>query len=258
MKLICSGEVYPDPIEVETCLKCAKEKVAPPCGYSYPLIKAMTHQEERTGIHVTAVIGCLLRSFYDLVDEEPKFLHDHLALWLGRSTHSDIENVLVDDEVKTEVQVTYEGIEGRIDVIQGEDIIDFKTTGYLDPYRLPYGSHRTQVALYQRMAGLDGKLYIQYISMTGPSKCKKCKQTMQLLNGRVQCPQCGAGNSNSHLGAKMIEIDPENTDEYIARAKVLKEAVETNVPPVGEPSWLCYYCSHINKCPLGQIYKEAE
>lgn len=257
MKLKCSGEIYTEPITPETCMACARDRVSPPCGYSYPLVKAITNTEEREGVHVTSVIGCLLRAYYDMVDEEPKYLHELLALWIGRAVHSDVENVLAGDSVESEVKVEHEGLQGRVDVIQDGHIIDLKTTRWMVPYQLPYGDHARQVSLYKRLTGADGKLYIQYVDLSGPSKCKSCKRTMELINGRVQCPQCGAGNSNSHLGARMIEIDPVNTDEYLGRAEVLRKAVEANAPPTGEPSWVCNYCSHVHKCPLGQIYLEA-
>ncbi|HMN10992.1 MAG TPA: PD-(D/E)XK nuclease family protein [Bellilinea sp.] len=263
----CSGDLFWDPISEQTCLDCALRLKTPPCGFSYPLLKAMFNgQEDRTEeIHVTDLTQCLLKAYYDKTDPEPEYVHLGMYKMLGKAVHAYMEQAVKDDpNIEAEVEISDAGIDGRIDAVMGDDIIDFKTTGYIVENNLPYGNHAEQVNLYRQMAKKEGNLYIQYVSMQGPPRCQKkngykpCNTPVVMQDGVVLCPKCGTISKQQHLGAKIVDIDVENVDYMQERAEKLKAAMESGTPPDAEPGWLCSYCPHLKKCTVGQIYMEME
>lgn len=257
MKVKCSGEIYGE-ITSEECLECALRSGGDqPCGYGYRLLKSIfATQEVRPDIHVTDLTGCLLKAYYDKKEPAARYVHDMLALWLGIVVHEAID--INDEHVQSEIHVEALGIKGRLDA-EYEDgrIEDAKTTRWMVPAKLPYGSHEEQVNIYNILRGNGGKrLQIQMIDLSGPSKCRKCKVIMVKFNGAVKCPSCDYVYEKGHLGAMLVDIpvaDRATMTQHISERRcILAEALENDKPPEPEPGFLCGYCPH-QSCPWNDV-----
>lgn len=237
----------------EECLTCALNEVNPPCGYDYSLLRRIYTDAERTGIHVTDLTGCLRKSYYDKVRPVPISPSQRLILTLGTVAHAMLEGD--DINMVTEMDVEALGVVGRMDVYyRNGRIVDFKTTRWMMPDKLPYGSHALQVNIYAELMRQNGfnvdSMAIQYIDMSGPSKCRKCKSPSVYDNGLIICPVCNTEIRNGHLGAMMIEIPPipDIEDFIVERRDKLSKSLDDEVSPDAEPSFLCKYCNHVDIC----------
>ena len=254
----CSGELFEEPIEHTACLACSIEnRHRPPCGFSYPVLKAIfaSQGESRPDVHVSDVLGCLRKAYWEKKEPEAKYVHEMLILWIGISVHKSLEEAMQGEEGwRTEVPVANQGIVGRIDAITPNgDIIDFKTIRWMRPKNLPYGYHREQVQIYQNIEGLDGELFIQYVDVSGPTRCRNCHVAMRLIDGEVTCPSCGYISNDGHLGGLVKRVlQKDRSDETGLRTILLEQALDQNTIPDAEPGWGCRYCQFINRCPEGQ------
>lgn len=256
MDIRCSGEVYKDPISTQTCLDCALSRGAPPCGFDYAVLKAIfanTLSEDRSDVHVTDLTGCLLRAYWDKTDPQPKYVHDLVVLWIGQAVHKSVEEAIRDDpNVQGEVELEMDGVKGRADLIYGDTIVDLKTTRWMMPGRLPYGNHSDQVKIYAEMAGVENTR-IQYIDTTGPTRCNNCKTVLVKVDGHPVCENCGWTKGAAHLGAHIVKPRSKDMKDFIKeRGARLTDALESEQEPEAEPSWLCRYCDHLDKCPAGR------
>nr|MBN1228905.1 PD-(D/E)XK nuclease family protein [Anaerolineae bacterium] len=245
----------------EACLQCAGQGENR-CGYTYSLLRYVyLHQQARTGIHVTDLTGCLRKAFYSRTEPLAFMPHERLIVSLGTATHAVLEGA--DDRVQTEIPVQAFGVVGTVDAYQPDDrhIVDFKSTRWLVPSKLPYGSHAKQVNYYAAMMREMGyeveQLSIQYIDLSGPTKCRKCKQIVTPdEEGTLICPVCGNEIANAHLGAVQYFIDVEDQnavrEELIQRKDALSFAYAMQSPPDAETGFLCWYCDHASRCPEGQ------
>jgi len=221
----------------------------------------MYNNDHREGIHVTGLTGCLRRTYWDIKSPAPEFPHEVLTRFLGTAVHSYLEGD--DDHKKSEVVLEGLGIVGKSDVIyESGRVIDFKTVRWMYPDKLPYGSHVMQVNIYAHLLRLSGQpvtsAAIQYIDMSGPSKCRRCRVPVRMSEeGVITCPNCGGAVNNAHLGAFIAEIplmDESEIDAFIVeRRDILVDAIEGNAVPDAEVSYLCAYCPHIEFCPEGSV-----
>lgn len=244
-------------LTVDECLACAA-KGKPPCGMDYGLVRTLVQKQLRPKIHVTDLTGCLKRAYLSKTQPVPEYPHEKLLLIMGTAAHGFLEG---DDEVlDTEVVVDHDGIVGRVDVIYKTGrIVDYKTTRWLKIDNLPYGSHAAQLNIYRYLRKKSGHqvdgLAVQYIDMSGPSKCRACKVPVRKINGQLTCPKCGNPPKGAHLGAVLVEIpvwSDEDIENYVTtRRDVLQEALDTGLVPVGEPSFLCSYCPFFDTCEEG-------
>lgn len=258
MKILCSGERFEGPIDKQVCETCALNLQTPPCGYSYPLVKAVLDSQEdrKHDIHVTDVIGCLLKAYYSKVSPQPRYLADMLVLFVGTAVHKAIQESAPYED--SEIPVRKGGIVGKVDYVRGERITDFKTTRWLDPTKdLPYGNQTAQINLYRDMLEADGEMWVQYVDLSGPTTCRKCKVTMKLIDGDIRCPKCGYVNVKGHLGAMQVRVPRIEVEDYYERARILSEAIDKVEPPDAEPSWLCNYCPAFNICAEGQLFVDG-
>jgi CRISPR/Cas system-associated exonuclease Cas4 (RecB family) len=137
------------------CLACAKNRPAP-CGYDFSLLNKVFEQSDRSGIHVTDLLGCLRRAYFSKVSPSPEYVSDMIIRTLGTLTHALLEDE--SDEFESEIPVDHGGIVGRVDLYYKDgDVVDFKTTRWLDKTKLPYGEHEKQVNLYAWMLEQSGK-----------------------------------------------------------------------------------------------------
>lgn len=262
MKIICSAGK--GTMEKEDCLACALARENT-CGYDYTLLKSLFGgDEDRSAeIHVTDLTGCLLRAYLDKKDPQPEFVHEKLAKGLGVLFHKALE--VTDEHVDAEVKLAHDGIVGRADVVyKSGRLVDLKTTRWISPEKLPYGSHELQVNIYayllKQMGAPVNSLAIQYIDLSGPTKCRGCKTSVRMDSaGVLACPKCGKTPSGAHLGAVLVEVrqmtDREIKSYVEGSLKELDNALKTGKEPQADPSYLCAYCAHVDRCPAGQNWK---
>lgn len=245
MQITCSGSHYLEPIETSACLDCALSKQNT-CGYGYRILKAIFSTQEndqrKNEVHVTDITGCLLKSYLDKKRAAPPYVHDLLYLFIGIAVHSALD--FTDEHVQSEVEIHESGLRGRADAIFKDTLEDVKTTRWLTPSRLPYGEHATQVNIYNHFLKKD-YLQIQYIDLSGPTKCKKCRIPMRMIDELIQCPSCGHSTKSAHLGAVIYEVPSVNMESYIdERVGQLSTCMANGTEPEAEPSFLCAYCAH--------------
>lgn len=254
MKIMCSGDIYPEPIDTSTCLDCALSYSGEqPCGYGYPLLKAIFATQEgdkrAKEIHVTDITGCLLKAYLDKTAPVAPYVHDMLYLFIGIAVHSALD--INDQNVASEVSFEKNSLHGRADAIFEDLLLDHKTTRWLTPYKLPYGTHSDQVNIYNSVFN-KSRIQIQYIDMSGPTRCKPCKVAMRMIDGVIQCPSCGNAPKSAHLGAVIYEISPQDMRGFIdKRVSELALHMSNGTEPEPEPGFLCSYCDHIS-CTFNQ------
>lgn len=252
MNLICSGIPSKGVITDKECIACALARDNT-CGYDYALLKSMFYGSDRSGIHVTDLTGCLRKAYLDKESTKPQYVHERLVLTIGTAMHGFLEEG--DEWIDAELPVEAFGVRGTADVVYKADgrVIDYKTTRWLNPSKLPYGSHELQVNIYAHllrgMGKSTGDLFIQYIDMSGPTKCRTCKLPVRPeKDGRLTCPRCGTEPRNAHLGAYLIEVnkyDEEEIKELVEeRRGALEFAFDMDSKPDAEPGFLCAYCPH--------------
>lgn len=263
MKIQCPVGRYDTPVEHTTCLSCSRSNFRK-CNFSYPLLKAIyASNDDRTKeIHVTDLNECLLRAYYSKVEPAPIDPAEQLVMFAGKAVHEYIGKFVENDVFfESEVPVDRIGITGRADLVSDEEIIDVKTTRWMKPTALPYGSHATQVNVYHWMLDQyekkgDRKLQVQYIDLTGPTRCRKCKS---LYNHNGLC-RCGIPMpENAHLGVALVDIpvvDSNELGESLAvRKHILRQAIDNGVPPEAEPGWICSYCP-FSQCQYYSVGQE--
>ncbi len=257
MNILCSAGK--GQMTTEQCLACARTNGGPPCGFDYAILKAMfsssSAESRRNEIHVTDLTGCLRKAWYDKLDPTPSYVHDMLVLWLGTAIHANTESS--DEFLTSEMEIAYGGITGRADIVYKDGrLLDIKTTRWLTPQKLPYGSHALQVNIYAWMLRKSrravSKMQIQYIDTSGPSKCRKCKVAVRNFDGELKCPQCFQYVPGAHLGAVLVDVGVMRNEEVEAiilpRRNDLDAALQMGIPPAKEPGYLCGYCAHYEKC----------
>ena len=230
-----------------------------PCGYDYTLIKKIHKSlEPREGTHVTDLVGCLRRTWYQIADPLPERVSEVLYRVMGTAMHSIIEDE-GDDNIITELSLEYKGVVGTVDAYYPvhKRLVDHKTTRWLTPSKLPYGDHERQVNIYRWMLEGNGhdvsSMYLHYIDMSGPSKCRSCRLPLVEETGMMVCPVCGKGYPDAHHGTAMLPVRfdlIQDTEEFVlSRKEMLETAVETGNPPESDAGFLCNYCQFRDVCP---------
>lgn len=262
--LKCSGTTYYNQvITEEQCLACATAGTND-CSYGYALLKSIWEWDShvRTGIHTTDLTSCLKKSYFDKKSPVAKKLHTNMLLYIGTITHAMLEGA-EDDTFTAEMSVEGLGVVGTADVVYENGVLeDFKTTRWMYPQYLPYGKHEQQVNFYAQMLREMGiettQIFIQYLDMSGPTKCRKCKVQVEMQeDGGLACPLCMTTPPNAHLGALRCEVPvwtaEQASDQMNQRREVLEVALESDIPPLAEPDWLCKYCGHSDICPEAEL-----
>jgi hypothetical protein len=175
---------------------------------------------------------------------------------LGTAVHEYVE--LSDEEVTSELPLEAYGIVGTSDIVYGDGrLVDIKSTRWITPSKLPYSSHELQVNIYAQMLRKMGheinRLQIQYIDMSGPTKCRKCRRAVKATwDGLLRCPVCYQIPTDPHLGAILLDVavyPPEEVEKLILERKAeLETALLTGLEPEREESFLCNFCPHSGEC----------
>jgi CRISPR/Cas system-associated exonuclease Cas4 (RecB family) len=248
----------------DECIACARG-FKNTCGFDYTLIKEVLKDGVRTGIHVTDLTGCLRNAAYNKLMPPLEFVNARMHRFLGSALHAYLEDK--DGTILHELKVEALGIEGSVDAFYSDvgRIIDFKTSRWLSPSKLPYGSHIQQVNIYaellRRMGYGVNSAAVQYIDLTGPSKCRSCKVPYEPNEyGILICPACGGNYRDAHTGGAIFEVDllpSEEVTEYIVdRRDKLNDALSTVVLPEAERSYLCGYCPFQQQCDTHEVAVE--
>lgn len=264
MNIICSagkGEM-----SAEDCLTCARTGDQL-CGYDYIILRTMyannSSASRRGEIHVTDLTGCMRKSWYDKSAPEAERPHETFARSVGTMIHGAIEGS--DQWVESELRVEVEGIVGRADIVYYDGrLVDLKTTRWLYTSKVPYGSHAIQVNLYayalKQMGRPVSRLQIQYLDMSGPTKCRKCRVPVQMFDGEIKCPVCFQYVKGAHLGAYLVDVpmmpEAEIKQLFEDRRDTLQNAIDMGMPPEMEPGFLCAYCSHQNTTCFPMLTEE--
>jgi CRISPR/Cas system-associated exonuclease Cas4 (RecB family) len=244
-------------ITKDGCLQCALN-LQNRCGFDFSLLNALFKDKERTGIHVTDLTGCLRQAFYTKVHAPLEYPHQMLNRFLGTGIHKHIESFAIAEVFDSELPLEGLGLVGTADVVyKNGRIVDYKTTRWLKLDKLPYGSHVQQLNIYAAILRAQGRevtsAAIQYIDLSGPSKCTSCKgPTEPTEDGVMRCTRCGKHLPNGHRGVAIVEVQLEDDKlvaEWIAtRLKILELSIESNETPDPEPSYLCDYCPFRSRC----------
>ena len=243
----------------EDCLKCAltwNNK----CGYDYGILKAMYQKPNRDGIHVTDLTGCLRKAYYSKTQKIPVAVHTLLMLFTGTAMHDAFEKEC-DETAQCEMELEAGGIVGKADRVYSDGtLVDYKTTRWLTPSKLPYSSHELQLKIYAHMLGKMGtpvkQAFIQYVDMSGPTKCtagtkwSKCNALVEYRDGKYVCPKCLKEFPEGHLGAYRIRVDLNDSIEHALNQSrdMLQSSIDDGTLPLPDPGWLCGYCQFNNIC----------
>ena len=258
LQILCSAG--DGQMSAQACLECAFQQGHPPCNMDYGLLKAMYTNPDRDEIHVTDLTSCLLKAWYAKRQPQPEYPHEMLARHVGTMFHATLE---ISDELgQSEVPIAFDEVTARsTGPTRMAGLLTTKSTKYIYLDKLPYSSHDLQVNIYGYMRRKLGypvtSLAIQYVCLSGPTKCRTHRKTVEWIDGGLRCPTCGITPKNAHQGFVMVEI-PMMTDEEIEaifkqRAGTLRSALNNGHQPEAEPGWLCDYCSFVHVCPAGMI-----
>lgn len=214
--------------------------------FPFSLIKAMQENDnpERWPISASQLGYCLRQSLLKRTVDYYGDPGSHLPMMMGSWLHDIVEQYAapaskaeIPVEWTTPEGVKVTGIVDEMDFTLGASnisISDWKTTRWLDPSKVPYGTHAIQVNVYRWLVqkSLDLKvtsLSIVYVDLTGPDKYGK-------HNGILRTP---------------IEIWTDEAIDSFIRKNALTlyrahfgEGDEDFMPPkVGrDKRWACRYC----------------
>lgn len=205
------------------------------CGDSYPsqLLSWLGYRRFVAKIgtyHLTAVVGCLRRTFYDFTQPESETLR---SLWMkqrGRMLHM-ITHAFGWRELPVCMQLEYGGrtveLVGHVDAYDPNKgvVYEFKTTSHLpwqlESGKLPHVHHVNQIRGYDVLLSNYGlcvnQLELWYMDdLTPPTK---------------------------------IIVQRENIKEWLVdRTKALHKSLLDNEEPASEPSYICKYCLFSGTC----------
>jgi len=248
-------------MEKDACLDCARrgENV---CGMDYSLLAAMyANNEDRTGeIHVSDLLSCPRKVYFQKTQPAVEMPHEMLARFKGSAIHNSLQEsnkaLAGFPPLYSEMPLSVDDLVGRLDLVYMTDdrkwrLVDYKSAKEIYTKLTPYGEHENQVNIYAWMlAKMHGvkpdEIFIQYISMAGPTQCVKCRVSVNWTPDGFQCPACGRMFEKGHLGAMMVPVRIYSDEEIEAvvnhRKGLIKKALEKSELPVAEPGWICRFC----------------
>jgi len=184
------------------------------------LLKRLKKIRTREGYHVTDLIYCIRKKYYDIIAGEFELSErSAIATTVGTSIHRAIQR----DEIMTEVRVEKDGIVGTVDEIYGDAIVEYKSTrGVVEP---------KENWVYQCMA---------YCYMTG----KKIAYLVVVDVIRADITVFKLKFDDDELR--------ENWNWIVARKTILEQCLKNKNPPPIEMSkvydWECKICRWRDIC----------
>jgi len=218
----------------------------------------MFENGDRSGIHVSDLVGCLRKAYYNRKVEEPEHIHHKIITMAGKAVHSYVE--LNDDNVTSEFPMSEMGVTGTTDAIYSDGIttriMDIKTVRKMSKHMLPWSSHTLQVNIYAALLRKKGakidELFINYIDLNGPTKCSKCNLMVVAAEGGPKCPGCGMQKVSWHTGAYLVQVPMMEQDEVEqlikTRTAELDASIDLGAEPAREPGVMCKFCKFIQLC----------
>lgn len=179
----------------------------------------------RTGIHVSSLLGCIRRSYYNKVLGFNPTIESIIRMRIGTECHNIKlfpSETYKDDDVVHEKSMEWEGIKGTMDEFYKGVIVDKKTTRAV-PSRAKDG-HVQQVQYYQVLAEEAG---------------------FNVKEGAI----CYIDVNNCffrHLSVPLSSNTDKVKAEMITRRDILLKSLEMEAPPRREPQWC-------NTCEFGKI-----
>jgi CRISPR/Cas system-associated exonuclease Cas4 (RecB family) len=254
-------------MEHTLCLQCAHEGCNT-CGFDYSLLHSVYLGRENRSleIHVTDLLSCPRKVYLGKTSPSCEMPHQMMAAYKGLAVHGMLERDNNTIFGMSEPPLAVDGLVGRPDFIMkmadGKNrLIDYKTTKDIYTELVPYGEHEGQTNIYAYMLEKAGvkidDIFIQYISMAGPTQCKKCRTTVEWTPDGYQCLTCGRTFPKGHLGAMLVPIRRYTSEEILQvvehRKAMLQNALANKELPMGEPGWICKYCTHVCDVREGAI-----
>jgi len=180
-------------------------------------------QEDRSNeIHVTDLVGCIRASYFKKIYGARFNLTQAISVILGLGLHELFIPFLAGKlNGEYEVEMEYEGIKGKADIVTDEYVVEVKTVNNI-PYK-PYKSHLEQLNFYMQVLNKSKGLLL-YI-------------------GKI-----------SHV-TKLYEFfgDKDMFLKTLEKGKELKEALEKRKPPkcnlsLVEQRIYCKNCMYRREC----------
>lgn len=183
-------------VSFDECIACA-QTTENECHFTAPIIKAMIskEQEEREGITVTQLSGCLRESYLSYKHDYYADLEHLYFAFRGELAHLIIERYQEPGAVvEQRFYREYNGIKisGKPDVILPDKklIRDYKTAKEVPRFSYPYRNHSQQLNLYAWLVPFEiERLQVVYLDMKGVKICEaprwKKSETEALLNRKL-------------------------------------------------------------------------
>ena len=195
------------------------------------LVQKYITSRERSGIHVSHLIYCLTKSYYELTDPLPPTDNEVMLFSLGFG----LENLLLREESHS-VTGELDGIKYSPDFVPlSSGKAELKTT------RMSTGKAFPETWLEQIMAYSYAEKLLQYdlvvLHITG--------------NYKPPFPQI----AGYRLTFEQIELD-NNWANLLKRKMVLVVALESKTPPphgVWCKDWECKFCRYYMRCGIGKV-----
>lgn len=219
------------------------------CEIPRGFLAFLRRKPQREGIHVTDLTGCIRKAYYARTQPEPVMpIWAHTARTLGTIVHDALALYDVNANVPLELDLGSFKVVGTADRVANGVVEEVKTTRWLDPSRLPYGNHLTQIRFYGAILTQLGWTIkggrIVYVDLTGPSRCKICGKVF----GECQHMKRGHSGFAAYAETWTPRMLDETFFELQAAAIKLQEAVVNKQPPIVTPSWECRYCDYERIC----------
>ena len=165
-------------VSFKECIACAETTINE-CHFTAPIIKAMVQREkeEREGITVTQLSGCLRESYLSYKYDYYADLEQLYFAFRGELAHLIIERYQEEDSIAEQrFYREYNGIRisGKPDIILPAKklIRDYKTAKEVPRFSYPFRNHTQQVNLYAWLVPYEiDRLQVIYLDMKGVKIC---------------------------------------------------------------------------------------
>lgn len=253
-------------VSYDYCISCADDWTVLNCHLPSEFSRAFRDFKSGRGdeIHATDLTGCIRRSWFQKMIPTPDAPAELMAPTLGTMIHNELEQMIIRPESWAEAglsAITEDGVPivGRVDkYTPGRGLVeDWKTTRSINTDVLPRDSHVRQLNVYAWLLRQNGQSpsmgRIQYISMSGPTKCRVCSGEIGWEDRK--CTRCGKINKSvCPMGLYRTDVTlwtEEEADRFVRRNSLsLHQSMIDGTPPSDKEVNLCSFCHHEERCKL--------